>query len=554
MHESLFAIATVVSTVGFFATSSANAANASQVSESPTERMIALNRRAFADIQSQHFQAAKYWLDEALVISETGGLENHEMTARTYVHMAAVSLGGPKDRSDALRCLTLALKINPNIALTPGLEVPGLRSAYLQARQQAGLPPNPDSTAPNFDPALGRTGSPDEDGQVGSKDEGASPNTVQAPPPIAATQSPVRQDYAAALVNEPDLPARVPVPVYCQLPLDLLPGQDLIVRCVTQKQTRRSLASFHYRPDGQETPYLELPMDRTPKGWLVAVLPGERIGERALSYYITAQLPNAERPLYLAYPEAPRAMMVRTDVVADAPERLDSPDMPRPTEPHRRTVDSLWLAVGVGSGVVYHARDSVDSGAKMSGSNKTATVKEGFSPASIIQLEPELGYQITRRLSVSLMGRYQYAPIDGRSPPAGNGEKATTSSAFALFLQGRISFMNVGNLQAFATGAAGFGRSFLAVIDRDCQSGDCSLEHSDTLHGGGASLAAGAGVLYHLSRSFAVFVEAREIATLPKFMALTEFNLGAAVATYLGGASPDRVVAAKQPSPNESTQ
>lgn len=555
-QQSLPAFLTALCAVTLLATAAAQAAGPAQVSESPAERIIALNKRAFADIQSQHFKAAKYWLDEALVISETAGLENDETSARTYVHLAAVALGGAKDRGEALRYLDFALKINPNIALTPGLEIAGLRSAYLQAREQAGLPPTPDPTAANFDPSLPGTGSAEAEArEEAGRDEG--PGAVaDAPPSVAlqaAAQPPVRAAYAAALVQEPDLPARVPVPVYCMLPLDLLPGQDLIVRCVTQKQPRKSSASFHYRPDGKDTPFVELPMDRSPRGWLVAVLPAKALADAPLSYYITAQLPNVQQTFYLAYPEAPRALTVRTDLpvsgaqasAAEQPAHAkDGGNSYR--EHHRRPVDSLSFAIGIGSGVVYHGRSTVDSNTTVQGTTTRATVAEGFSPASLIQIEPELGYQVTRRLSVSLMGRYQYAPADGdtsRPAQTRNDEKGVSTSAFALFLQARLSSITIGNFQTYATGAAGFGRSFLAVVDRDCERGSCALEHSDTVHGSGAALAAGMGVFYHLGPQLGVFAEAREIATLPVFMALTEINLGVAVATQLGRSWNERMAA-----------
>lgn len=545
-QQSLPAILTAVCAVALLAADTARAAGADQMSESPTDRMIALNRRAFADIQSQHFQAAKYWLDEALVISETAGLDDEEMTARTYVHLAAVSLGGPKDRDEALRYLELALKINPNIALTPGLEIVGMRSAYLQARERAGLPPNPDPTAPNFDPSLTGVAEGDNESLV----DLPAPAATAAAPMAGAPNilPPVREAYAAALTNEPDAPARVPVPIYCVLPLDLLPGQDLVIRCVTQKQARRASATFHYRPDGTDVPFAELPMDRSPKGWLVAVLPAKEIQGKALSYYVTAHLPNLQQPLYLAYPEAPRALSVRADLLAGASKDSHQTDGVQDSRtngrPHqRRGVDSVWLGLGVGSGVVYHGRTTVDSREGIQGTDAPATVNEGFSPASLIQIEPEIGYQVTRRLSVSLMARYQYAPTEGRAPAADNGRKEVLTSAFALFLQGRLTFATNGNLQTYATGAAGVGRSFLAVIERDCEGKSCWLEHSDTVHGGSAALAAGAGMIYHLGPQLAFFAEAREIATLPTFMALTEINLGFAVAMQLGRASIGRMAA-----------
>lgn len=528
----------------------AGAASATQVSEAPVDRMIALNKRAFADIQAQHFQAARYWLEEALVICETAGLDNDEMTARTYLHLAAVALGGLKDREEAMRDLDLALKINPNIALTPGLDITGLRSAYLQARQLAGLPPNPDPTAPNFDPSL-PSASGAAVGEVGG--DGPAAEDQAAETASGASQGPrdtrpsVREAYAAALVQEPDLPARVPVPLYCSVPVEIAAGQDLVVRCVTQKQPHTASAVFHFRPDGQEVPFAELAMDRTPKGWLAAVVPAKQMSGKALSYYITARLANVEQPLYWAYPEAPRALAIRGGIPATG--RPESGGMSKdrggsPRASRRRAAGALWFAVGAGSGVVYHGRATVDSGARLPGASSPAPVQRGLSPASLVQLEPELGYQVSRRLSLSLLGRYQYAPMEEALAAHVSGEKPVPTSAFALFFLGRLWSSSAHNLQAFASGGFGVGRSFLAVIDRDCDGGACALPHSDTLHGSGAAVTASAGVLYHATPRLGVFAELREIATFPTVMALTELDLGLAFVLPAGHSSGDRVAGA----------
>jgi opacity protein-like surface antigen len=204
----------------------------------------------------------------------------------------------------------------------------------------------------------------------------------------------------------------------------------------------------------------------------------------------------------------------------------------------------VWFAVAGGSGVVYHGQETVDSSAKLQGSNTPAQVKEGFSPASLVQLEPELGYQATRRLSLSILGRYQYAPMEGNTSRTAGDETEVLTSALAIFAQARLSFVTVGNLQTYASGGAGFGRAFLAVVDRDCQAGNCSLERSDTLHGGSFALSAGLGVFYHLGPRLGVFAELKEITSLPKFMALTELNLGLAVAMPLASVSGEPITVA----------
>jgi len=524
-------------------------AGTDRVGEAPGDRMIALNGRALAGIQSQHFQAAKYWLEEALVISETAGLDRDPLTARTYVHLAAVALVGLHDREAALHYFDLALKINPNVAITPGLNLQGLRSAYLQARQQAGLPPSPDPTAPNLDPFTTGAGSSAFDPSAGDSSPVASdsdsaetdnPASEEPPPP------PVREAYAAALLKEPDLPAQAPAPIYCALPIDVPRGQDLVVRCLAR--AHHSNATFHHRPGNAATPFVDLPMDRSPKGWLVAVVPGDRVVGKSLSYYVTAQTQGNERPIFFGYPESPRSLIIRAEAAdwhgePDATGALIS-EQPYGSRPHhRRAAGSLWFGLGLGSGVAYHGREPVDSNAKLRGGSTTVLVQEGFSPVSVGQLEPEIGYQATRRLSLSLMARYQDTLEESdESPPP--GENRVPTSAFAMYLNARLTFLTLGSFQSYASGGAGFGRSFLAVIEKQCSPNSCVLAHSDTVHGGDTGLLGGFGVLYHVSRSLGLYADVREIVTLPKFMALTEVSLGIAVAMQIGDSSADRMAAA----------
>jgi len=515
-----------------FAASRALAKESAEVGEAAVDRMIDLNRKAYADILDQHFQAAKYRLSEALVISETAGLENDEMTARTYVHLAAVVLTGLKDREEAIRQFMLALQINPNITITPGLESPALKSAYLQAREEMDLPPNPDPTAPLL------------------REDSSNPHPEPAQAKVEASSKPGDTNGAksAAWIKDPDLPARVPSPLYCHLPFDTPPGQDVVVRCLTQKQQRKSTATFHYRPQGADGEYVGLPMERSPKGWLMIVVPGRAVQGKALSYYIKAEVPGSPKALYLGHPEAPNELIIREPPVPDGAE--DATEEPAPiadpthgrfpggaegVRPSRlRAPGSFWVAVGGGTGAVYHGRETVDS-------NTPVTVQSGFSPAALVQLEPEIGYQVSRRFSFSVMGRYQYAPKDAGGYVPGAGEHAIPTVAFAGFLRGQLSFLSKGGLQAYASGGAGLGTSFLATVDKRCNAASsCTLDHSDTLHGGPLGLTVGLGAIYHLVPSFGFFLEVKEIATLPKFMALTEINAGLAFAHRFQGSNSQK--------------
>jgi hypothetical protein len=438
-----------------------------------------------------------------------------------------VYLTGLKDREEAIQQFMLALQINPNITITPGLESRALRSAYLQAREQLDLPPNPDTAGPLPQAA-------------------SSPQPEPAPVKVEANAKQATGDSngadSAARTKDPDLPARVPSPLYCHLPFDTPPGQDVVVRCLTQKQQRKSTATFHYRPQGADGEYVDLPMERSPKGWLSIVVPGRAVQGRALSFYIKAEIPGSPKALYLGHPEAPNELMIRKPLVPegdeDAPEetepsaesaygRAPSGESGRPSR--LRAPGSFWIAFGSGTGAVYHRRETVDSNDKIPTTSSTpTTVQSGFSPAALVQLEPEIGYQVSKRFSLSVMGRYQYAPKDARGYVPGAGEHAIPTAAFAGFLRGQFAFLGKGGLQAYASGGAGLGTSFLATVNKRCPPDACSLDHSDTLHGGPVGATVGVGAIYHLGPSFGVFVEVKEIATLPKFMALTEINAGLA--------------------------
>ena len=299
--------AVLIAVTAAAATSSAWAAEPAAIGQTPVERMIDLNRKAFTDIQNQRFHAAKYWLNEALVISETAALENDEMTARTYVHLAALHLNGRGDRQEALRYFTLALKINPNITITPGLETPALKAAYLEARENMGLPPKPDSTATVT--------------VLAGKSSPVPPPSVPRPPPTASLSG--KEDL------DPDLPARVRGPLYCSVPFEIPAQRDLLVRCLTQKQQKRASATLYFRTDATATKYTALPMARSPKGCLIGVIPGRQIHGRSLAYFVKGKLPGTATPLYNGYPEAPNALLVTTPAPASGPAA--SPGTPTDT-------------------------------------------------------------------------------------------------------------------------------------------------------------------------------------------------------------------------------
>jgi len=519
--------------------------------------MMALNKKAVEDIRSLHFQAAKYWLEVALAISETADLGHHETTARTHVHLAVVHSTGYKDRQAAVEQFLLALTINPNITITPGLETPALRSAYLRAREKLGLPPNPDLTPTA--PGQGASPAPIPPmppTQAAAREVGpAGPSEAAKPGPAPPTQEIETQGYRRLLENagltgitDPDPPAVIPSPLHCPLPFQVPYGEPLLVRCLTQKGQSRSSAVLYYGTEGKSATYVALPMERSPKGWLVAVIPGQALWGESLTYYVKAQVPGVEEAVYSGHPEDPNTLIVtppKDELADEEPAPLSRApagrEAGRPSP--RRAPGSWWFALGGGSGLAYHGRETVDTNSKAPDS-QPVSVNSGFSFAGLFQLEPEIGYQWTRRLSISVMGRYQVAPKQGDFVPRA-GENEIRTSALAGFARARLWLAGKSNWQPHLSAGLGGGTSFLATIGRHCPQRACTLDHSDTLHGGALGLTFGVGVLYQVSPRLGLFADVNEIATLPEFMALTELSIGIAY-TYdpRGGRSPGNGMAA----------
>lgn len=499
----------------------ARSAETTAINEEAVDRMIDLNKKAFADIQSSRFDAARYRLEEALVISETAGLENDEITARTYVHLAAVYLTGFKNREEAVAQFMTGLKLNPNIALTVGLETPALRSAYLLARKRMGLPPGPDTIPASSSPA-----GPDSGESTRLAFVAESGTALEEPATI--TRQPPSGALGIRGLKDPDPPARFRVPLYCPLPFEIPPGQDLAVRCLTRKQQKRSSATFYYRREGATgDDYNALAMNRSAKGWLVGIIPGDFIRGRALSYYVQARIVGSQESLYLGRPDAPNSFIIKegigaADESSDTIARRTLATAPRARSARLyqyRLPGAVWISVAGGSGAAYHGRETVDSATPIS-------VHAGFSPAGLFQIEPEVGYQWNEDLSVSVMGRYQYAPADADGYVPNPGERDILTSALAGFVRAQLALPNHGDFQPHASAGLGLGNSFLAIVKKQCDDSSCTLNHSDTLHGGPVGLILGIGAIFHVSPDFGVFVDVNEIATLPRFMALTEVNLG----------------------------
>jgi hypothetical protein len=511
-----------------------------------------LNKKALAQLQSRQFDAAKETLLEALVLGKESGLAQSPSMVRTYVELAALYLGAEKSRDKAVNQLLMALTIDRDFVLPKDLESPSLKSAYLMARRQAGAAQAGAMEGAQARPAAKPSEPP---AAAVATEETAAASANQEPTTVTRRG---RGGHAITVaVADPDPPARVPAPLFCPLPFEIPPGEPMIVRCLTQKQPKKSTAVLHYRAEGAASEeFVVVPMSRSPKGWLQATIPGDAIKSKSLAYYIQARV--SDQILTLGRPDAPSSFLVKEGADASFdPDReniLDRLNLATADEEdtfhyHRRQAGAIWFSLAGGSGAAYHGTEAVDTGDRASDGTPIRSLA-GFTGAGLLQTELEVGYQWTKRLSVSLMGRYQVAP----SNSSGYTGTAIRTQALAGYLRARYAFLTLGNFQAHGSAGLGGGTNFLVVVGKQCDADNptatCRLTHSDTLHGGPLGVLVGLGAAYHVSRNIAIVVDVNEIGTLPKFMALTEVNLGLAFAfgTETNSAATDDGVVSDKPS------
>jgi hypothetical protein len=119
------------------------ASAAAATADATLDEMVEINRKALDELRLGKHEAARDDLLRALNMGKRAGLGAHQMMARTYLHLGAVYLTGFGDRDRAFHQLVSAVKIRPNIQITPQLLTPSLQETFEQARVQVVGAPRP---------------------------------------------------------------------------------------------------------------------------------------------------------------------------------------------------------------------------------------------------------------------------------------------------------------------------------------------------------------------------------------------------------------------------
>ena len=138
----------MVAPLGMFAVAlatmlAASPAQAQERDSAAVGKITLLNRKAVDAYQHLEFEAAMKILNEALEQADRAGLTQHPIRARTFVTLGIVSLGGFKQRDQAVKYFRKALQIQPEVRLSPGLANPEIQAmTVVSSKVRPTLAPN----------------------------------------------------------------------------------------------------------------------------------------------------------------------------------------------------------------------------------------------------------------------------------------------------------------------------------------------------------------------------------------------------------------------------
>jgi hypothetical protein len=490
--------------------------------QSAIQKMIDLNRQALAAFGTKDFEGAKSALMDAVVLGKEAGLTNDKMMARTYLHLGVLYVDGLKDRNKGLRYLALALRIRPDIPMTPSLATPAVTAAFEEAKHDPGAGGAAGGTpaAPKAAPPAPKPAPPPPKAPPPAPVVKAAP----PPPPPAPEPEPSPPPEKEAKDDEPDLPANLPTPLYCPNPDEAPPGEAITLRCVANPTLVVAKVLLYYRLPGGEQ-FSQVPAKKSPKGWYIGTIPSDAATGKSLQYYFEARDNGAKEVASNGHNDSPNLMLIKSGAPVvgggalaglrfTSGQRSSGPEE-NPLEAqeserarlnsglgrNRRRAKSIFVGFSIGTGYGYHPRSLLEYRTDLK-------VEPGMSSVGLLHFAPELGYMLTDALSISVLGRFQYIPEEGRPTPNTGSPAHGANSVLAKLTYGFGSQ----NAQFTASLAAGGGEGFrLQIPPKPTNEPKTNLPRNDTVRAGPFLVAPGAGFLYHFHPAFAWAVEAKAL-------------------------------------------
>lgn len=368
-------------------------------------------------------------------------------------------------------------------------------------------------------------------------DKAPSRKTVGAaksvPVPAAAskpveTKKPVEEKKPAGPA-EPDLPSRFAGHVFCPIPPEVSPGEELVIRCALKPGLGAHSVIVRYRASGKEE-YSTIDALRSPKGWYVAKIKGNEVRGSSLQLYVEAYAPGNRVAGTSGSDDNPNVVLIAGGV--SGPSSDEDPLMKiqkekeaeqmQIVEANRRPSPSLWLGFGIGSGEGYYPNRNLE---------RYPAKAKGWATGGWFHVLPELGYNLTPNIAFSVQGRLQFVKTETQ----GGSTQTAPPHKQAFAVLGNMYLMTASptsGWQFFGNLVVGGGSAFRLYVAPKRSAGNNDFPNSDTVNGGPVVAGAGGGIIYHLTNFFALTGHVRSLAGFPKTAVIIEGGIGAQLALW----------------------
>jgi hypothetical protein len=438
------------------------------------EKVTKLNKKAVDEYQNLNFEEARKLLRTAIETCNQSGLDNHPVTARTYVHLGIVSFAGFKMRDEAIKYFRKALDIQADIKLDKILATPEVQEVYDEAVEQQ---------------------------------------------KAAASKSPEPPKAPAEIEHEPVTKSPQ--------------GEAITIKATVDPSLGAKKVVLSFSADGADD-FAEKEMKEDPpgSGFYSAEIPSSATQGGVVDYFIealgdgdsTVASKGSEKKtmkILMLGPNGQPLIGGKGKGKKPPEKKVDADENP-----------SLFFGLGIGSGVGW------TTGTGEVNATRNAVNPAGFEMSRLLHFAPEVGYYVSPELLLSVQLRFQLISgvtdyhSGGNNPPGGCGPDDVCPAgkyAFAGFARASY-FFGEGDLRTYIAGTAGIGTiRHVATFESNPICG--ANQHTtcvDTVPSGPIFVGAGAGIMYNVSPAFALTLGTNALVGFTKFTFHLDLNAGVA--------------------------
>jgi hypothetical protein len=495
--------------------------------QATVDRLVQMNKRALDDYDTLEWDSAKRTLLEALVLGKKSGLENHPILARTYLHLGAVYITGFKDKLRGQQSFVRALEIDPTITIQKSMMSADLNDQFSAAQKLAKPkpvtaappppPPPPPKPAPVVEtpPAPPRPVTPAPPPASAAPRRGALPAEGDVPPPPPPPSASEKEEDDDS--GEPDLPVHINA-LDCPTSDETPPNKGVSVRCASAPELNAAAVVLFYRESGRED-FVMAGMKKTPKGWFVGRIPRRVVTGKAVQFYFEARDRSGKAIASNGRSDSPNLILIREKGEGEARDDDDRPHGDNDENPLDREGNTespfgrrrWWIGIMAGSGLGYARGDGPEARTELKG-----VFVAGNAFSSMGHLAPELGFQVTPRIALSLQGRNQYIPQSKKY------ERYAATGAHAVMARLLVFLNGQRRVRVYGALMAGGGEGFRLVIYPDAK----DPNFKDTVRGGPFVAGVGGGITLEVASSFSLVLEVNVLAGFPIFSQVTDGHAG----------------------------